>query len=610
MIKRFFIIFTIFFYGCSYKQTKPPDLTVAVDSLMNVKKFDTAIIVARSLLSVTNNDSLRAELFMRYAACKEVVNESDSSIFFYNLSLDMWRSRSDTDHIVTTLTCLGYNYAANRNYKEATQNFSAGLKLSSNKSDSIDIYNGICFTYINQKNFDAVYATIKNHFLKYEKEMTAEQSYYIFFGQGLYLNSIKKYDSALIYLQKALYPTIDNPHKGNTYTNIANVYKSKRNFAVAFNYLDSAKSLYQNEGSDENKQFDYDTYREIYDSLGNYRQAYYYAQLYRNLSDSIYDAENKNAMINAAADSKTIEERSKTKLAQADSALKKWSLIFTVIALALVFFLAVVAFRNTRIKQKANQLLTLQKQQVQQLADQLAVANDTKARLFSTIGHDLRSPVSSLYASLKMQELKGKGVGDGMSEQTVRLLDTLEELLIWSKSQMDGFTVQPVKINIQYFFEDLKKFYSTAAIAKNITIINEAARDTIIRTDENLLKTIFRNAISNAIANTTNGSTIQLTAQPTDNSTICLTIINPCDEEPFRKFKSSFDEAIVKSGAYGLGVVLMKEFAQKLGAHINLSYTGGSANVSLCVPTCFIITINNILPLTAILLSESGRLLI
>ncbi len=582
-VRIIIIICYVLVSACSSRQEASPDVTNAIDSLVNNGKYDQAMPAIRSLLETTTNKSLKAELMFRYGLCMESINESDSSIFYYNRAVDILNTQSDTEHIVPIYLSLGVAYAAKRNYGEAMRNFLEGLQKCSNKNDSTFIYNAICVAYINQEHFDSAYSIIKSSLLSYENKMSAEQSYYIFFGQGLYFNSIKKYDSALFYLQEAIFQATDDYYKANTYTNIANVYKSKRNFVAAFNYLDSAALLYHGSGWDDNKQFDYDTYREIYDSLDNYRQAYHYAQLYRRLSDSMYNAENKNAMINAAADSKTIEERAKTELAQADSALKKRSLIFTIIALALVFFLAVVAFRNTRIKQKANQLLTLQKQQVQQLADQLAVANDTKARLFSTIGHDLRSPVSSLYASLKMQELKGDA-DDGMSEQTVRLLDTLEELLIWSKSQMDGFTVQPVKVNVRYFFEDLKEFYSTAAIAKNITIINEAARDTIIRTDENLLKTIFRNAISNAIANTTNGSTIQLTAQPTDNSTICLAVINPCDEEPFRKFKSSFDEAVVKSGAYGLGVVLMKEFAQKLGAHMDLSYTGGSANVSLCVP--------------------------
>ena len=86
----------------------------------------------------------------------------------------------------------------------------------------------------------------------------------------------------------------------------------------------------------------------------------------------------------------------------------------------------------------------------------LAEANETKARLFGIIGHDLRSPVSKIVQLLQLQkespdilsEEAGKLHGERLKKASENVLETMEDLLIWSKSQMQSFNPQfvPVKI--------------------------------------------------------------------------------------------------------------------------------------------------------------------
>jgi signal transduction histidine kinase len=573
--------------SCSSRQLKHPaqNSLDVIDTLISSGNYEEAVPAIKLMINQASDEGVKAELLYCFGLCMDNMYQSDSCIVYYNLAADIFSAIKDSVRLARVLLPLGTVYSNRGNHSEALRVFSEGLRWLNKKSDSNYFHATICFDYINQFKYDSAYFIIKKYLLGYENKMPIEYSYYVYLGQGLYWNSQKKYDTALSYLAKALPKAFNDIYKANVYTNIATVYKSNGDITTSFHYLDSAKSFYEEKGWDENKLFDYDLYRELYDSLGKYDSAYYYSQLYRELADSMYKAKNDLLTIDAAVYAKTTTERAKREQAEVENKLKTRSLIFSFIGLGLVALLAFVAFRNVRIKQKANQLLTQQKQQVQQLADQLAIANDTKARLFSTIGHDLRSPVSSLYASLKMQELKGNNSGGEMSEQTVRLLDTLEELLIWSKSQMDGFKVQPVKLNVKYFFEDLKEFYSHSADAKNIKIVNNTAKEMVIRTDENLLKTIFRNAISNAIANTPHNQTIHLGAAFIDDNNVCISVANPCMKSEFQKFKTSFDDAVVKSGAYGLGIVLMKEFAEKLHGKLELSYAKDHATLNLCMQT-------------------------
>jgi signal transduction histidine kinase len=78
-------------------------------------------------------------------------------------------------------------------------------------------------------------------------------------------------------------------------------------------------------------------------------------------------------------------------------------LILGLISLGIFSLLLYFIYRN---KEKLNKLLNQRNQQLDELNNELSIANDTKAKLFGVISHDLRSPVSSIVQLLHLQ--KGK----------------------------------------------------------------------------------------------------------------------------------------------------------------------------------------------------------
>ena len=89
-------------------------------------------------------------------------------------------------------------------------------------------------------------------------------------------------------------------------------------------------------------------------------------------------------------------------------------------------------------------------QQLDELNNELSIANDTKAKLFGVISHDLRSPVSSIVQLLHLQkenpehfntELQNQ-YNERLNKASENVLETMEDLLLWSKSQMNNFTPQ------------------------------------------------------------------------------------------------------------------------------------------------------------------------
>lgn len=524
-------------------------------------------------------DSVRAKAYFHYGSCQKGLNQLDSGLYFLRKAADIWHAKGSRQNLFRAYANMAGLLATKTDYREPIKFYNDALRYAGSKTDSLTAYIRICALFLQNGLFDSAYRLVQTRIGKYtdaESNAIAYKLYYTELARGKYFKEKKDYAEAIRYMLKAATcPVPDSRYRADIFTEMAGVFLEAENFKEAFRYTDSAERMMGTSGWEETRLHVYDLYANLHEATGNYAKALEYTRLAQELDDSFYVAEENKALIETAERYKNEIIEAEKAVAEKDRDIMRRNWAFTGVALLLAAALAVLFLRNARIRKKANRELAQQKQQLQALADQLAVANDTKARLFSTIGHDLRSPVSSLYASLKMQEVKNKA-DSSMSRHTIGLLDTLEDLLAWSKSQMDGFVVQPVKVDLRNLLEEVRQFYAVPAAAKNLVLANEAVPRTVVRTDENLLKTILRNAVSNAVANTEPGNTVQLSAGTSNDGAVTLSIANPCGEAAFRRFEDSYNQAAIK-GANGLGTVLIKEFAQKIGATVQLSYTNGNA---------------------------------
>jgi signal transduction histidine kinase len=114
--------------------------------------------------------------------------------------------------------------------------------------------------------------------------------------------------------------------------------------------------------------------------------------------------------------------------------------------LLITILLVYLSFRNT---QNANLLLDKKNRQLDTLNEQLMAGNRTKAKLLGIISHDLRSPVSQLFTFVRLQQNRPGLLTEACKNQyqqelllsSANLLATMEDLLLWSKSQMDHFYI-------------------------------------------------------------------------------------------------------------------------------------------------------------------------
>ena len=203
--------------------------------------------------------------------------------------------------------------------------------------------------------------------------------------------------------------------------------------------------------------------------------------------------------------------------------------------------------------------------------------NYTKDKLFSIIAHDLRSPFNNI---LGFSELLIENGSDFEFEESLTFLNyinssanstliLLDNLLSWAKSQSGQISFKPEKIIFSDVILDIIRLEKPQAKAKEISLNYFSADEIEIIADENMLKTVLRNLISNAIKFTKSGGHISVFAilkQDHVEITISDDGIGMNKEKLKGLFNISSNTTTVGTAnekGSGLGLVLCKEFVEK-----------------------------------------------
>ena len=205
---------------------------------------------------------------------------------------------------------------------------------------------------------------------------------------------------------------------------------------------------------------------------------------------------------------------------------------------------------------------------------ELQKANDTKDKFFSIIAHDLRNPFSTIINLSDLLTSNYKDFDDErrqffisqISEFSNKAFNLLENLLQWSRSQTGRLKVLIEKTDISEIINDNIELTEVTAINKNITLQSKVKPDTYVMTDKNMISTVVRNLITNAIKFTNQNGKIIVDAED-QNGFINIKVIDNgvgIEEKNISKlFKIASNPTSVGTSnetGTGLGLILCKEF--------------------------------------------------
>lgn len=206
----------------------------------------------------------------------------------------------------------------------------------------------------------------------------------------------------------------------------------------------------------------------------------------------------------------------------------------------------------------------------------------TKDKFFSIIAHDLKNPFNSLmgvaqllyHGYSRMSPEKVQHFHKSFYQISKNGYELLVNLLEWARSQMGTIKFNPGQQNLYAITEETFSLYNAKASQKEIVFNNSLNKDSFAFADKNMLKTIFRNIISNALKFTERGGAIEV-SEVINESFTEITIkdtgvgINPEDlNKLFKLDENHSTNGTEDETGTGLGLILCKEFIEKHGGKI------------------------------------------
>ncbi|GAB4338858.1 MAG: response regulator [Flammeovirgaceae bacterium] len=243
----------------------------------------------------------------------------------------------------------------------------------------------------------------------------------------------------------------------------------------------------------------------------------------------------------------------------------------------------ILAIQNAQLKEMNQNLEQKIKERTQQLAEknkQLEEMNELKTRLLSIVSHDIKSPLASLQSVLVLLGMDAltqeeiKNLSNNLSENIKKTMNFLESLLQWARIQMQGIYPLPTLIVFSDILNEIFDFYHDAANAKNIQFESFISPDVKIFADKEMVKTILRNLIANAIKFTPKQGKISVNYSISDNFTtisVSDTGVGIAKEDLSKIFNIS--ETFTTKGTHqekgtGMGLAICKELVEKNGGKI------------------------------------------
>ena len=230
---------------------------------------------------------------------------------------------------------------------------------------------------------------------------------------------------------------------------------------------------------------------------------------------------------------------------------------------------------NITDRKQADLIISKQTKELQKL-------NSDKDRFISILGHDLRSPFVSMmgFSDLLVKNIrkydidKIESYANQINQSTKKGFNLLENLLVWANAQSGKLAFNPQKLNLKTIYTLVVETLNPIANEKNITINYFEEKDLIVFADTNMLQTILRNLISNAIKFTNKGGKINISAIKSD-SFVTVTVSDNGIGIEYSNIGKIFDltkiystKGTAEEKGTGLGLILCKEFVEIHGGNI------------------------------------------
>ncbi len=463
--------------------------------------FQQALAISESI----NDTILISALYNNISVLYKNMGDYSKAQEYQFMNLDLCKEKASSNDLSKILMNIGNIYNEKKDFKQAINYYKQSLELlnyKDNKYDKLLLLHNIGTVYELTQRYDVA----KQYYVKaaeIEKE-TGNKEMLVLSLQG-----------------------------------IGNVLVKTGKFKEGEQYLLESFQLAKEIG-ELPKQYDIAlSLQKIYEQQHLYKKSLTYLKLYDDIKDSIYSFENMKQV--TALEQKYEAEKRQQQIAFLEKEKKVQQLELAKKAVeakqksfqrnVLIFFLllactaVVYYFRINKKRKKINLLLLKQNKKIFEQRteivkqnDELLESNKTKDRLFQIIAHDLRSPLVSMDSITQLipywveeQDYESLKKLSGTLELSVQnVLSLIDNLLNWALNQQGKFPYSPERLKLKENINEAVEVYKPIAEFKNISLKFSYSKSVVVFADRNMLFTVMRNLLNNAIKFTPENGEIEV----------------------------------------------------------------------------------------------------
>jgi signal transduction histidine kinase len=472
-------------------------------------------------------------------------------------------------------------------------------------------YNHLGVVYDEEANYDSAIYCFENCVVAAKKSKMLVNESWGYSGLGEIYKKQGRYAKAREYQMRSLKL---EEQMGNatgvlqSYILLGSLEKQMGNLTAAEGFFNKAQAMPELKSDFLSQRNLYQQLVQLYEARGETANAYESYQKQVAAIDSIKNSEDL-AVINELNEKYESEKKANEILTlQKDRELSKLtldkertqkllfggaSLLFLILSGAMIF--GYVQLKKSKSElDKQNRLVTKINKALNKSQDELIASNKTKDKFFALIAHDLRGPVTSMQGIGRMLSFYTKKGDEDRINQLIEQVDQsatsvnhlLDNLLKWALSQTNGLNFQPAIFEIRRLVEECMIIFAEGLKAKEITVDVNVQDNMMVEADYNMISTVLRNLLSNAMKFSPVGGHIKLAIN--ENGHLAEIIVSDSGagmaEETIQKIKKNqpveSQRGTQEEKGTGLGLVLCQEFVRKHHSDLRISSSQEGTSIS------------------------------
>lgn len=335
----------------------------------------------------------------------------------------------------------------------------------------------------------------------------------------------------------------------------------------------------------------YDLLSDLQRKTGKYEEAIKNISTYQALKDSIFSHDKELEVARITEEFESVQKDQMNALLTREN--KRLSLLrnLLIAGFVLISILSIILYRSLKHRQRAYELLNVQKQELTHAINAAEVATRAKTDFLSIMSHEIRTPLNGVIG-LVNHLLAANPRADQLEDlATLRfsaknLLELLNDILDFSRSEAEKIVLESVAFDLSMLADNLVRTHQSEAERKGIALtIDTSNAPSYVKGDPTRLGQVLNNLLSNAIKFTDKGSVkLEIVSGKTPDMVhfrVTDTGIGLSEEEQniiFEEFSQASPDISRRYGGTGLGLAISKRLVHLMGSQIHLTSQAGKGS--------------------------------